>query len=304
VRNGGLSASTRQSLGAAGVDAASTERLLRTALLEDLGEAGDITSAATVADGAQRMTAAYVSRGTGVVAGMPLIAALFDLVASGESDVELLVADGAEVEPGHRLATVQAPARALLAAERTSLNLLGRLSGIATVTRQWVDAVAGTGARIRDTRKTTPGLRDLEKYAVRCGGGVNHRRGLYDAYLIKDNHVAAAGGAAAALARVQRARDPGVEVQIEVDDMAQLAEALTLRPESVLLDNFPVDRLTAAVRLVRATAPETAVEASGGLRLADARQVAATGVDYLAVGQITHSAPQLDIGLDVVGERA
>jgi nicotinate-nucleotide pyrophosphorylase (carboxylating) len=299
VRDGRLSPMTRKALAAAGLDIAASDRVLRTALAEDLGEAGDITSAATVADDAQRMTADYVSRRTGVVAGMPLIAAILDLVAPGTAHVDCQVDDGATVEPGQPLATVQAPARALLVAERTSLNLLGRLSGIATLTRQWVDAVQGTGARIRDTRKTTPGLRDLEKYAVRCGGGVNHRRGLFDAYLVKDNHIAAAGGVGAALALVDRARDPRVEVQVEVDDLDQLLEALGHRPASVLLDNFSTDELADAVRSIREASPGTTVEASGGLQLHAARDVALTGVDYLAVGQLTHSAPQLDIGLDV-----
>jgi nicotinate-nucleotide pyrophosphorylase (carboxylating) len=299
VRDGRLSPMTRKALAAAGLDIAASDRVLRTALAEDLGEAGDITSAATVADDAQRMTADYVSRRTGVVAGMPLIAAILDLVAPGTAHVDCQVDDGATVEPGQPLATVQAPARALLVAERTSLNLLGRLSGIATLTRQWVDAVQGTGARIRDTRKTTPGLRDLEKYAVRCGGGVNHRRGLFDAYLVKDNHIAAAGGVGAALALVDRARDPRVEVQVEVDDLDQLLEALGHRPASVLLDNFSTDELADAVRSIREASPGTTVEASGGLQLHVARDVALTGVDYLAVGQLTHSAPQLDIGLDV-----
>lgn len=299
--DGCLSPLTEKTLVAAGLDVAATDRVLRTALLEDLGEAGDITSTATVPDEGATMTAAYVSRSAGVVAGMPLVAAILDLVAPERAEVTCLVDDGSVVGPGQPLVTVRSPARALLVAERTSLNLLGRLSGIATVTRQWVDAVAGTGARIRDTRKTTPGLRDLEKYAVRCGGGVNHRGGLFDAYLVKDNHIAAAGGVGAALSRVERSRQPGVEVQVEVDDLDQLTEALGHSPDSVLLDNFSIDELAEAVRIIRATAPETMIEASGGLQLHIARAVAATGVDFLAVGQLTHSAPQLDIGLDVEG---
>jgi nicotinate-nucleotide pyrophosphorylase (carboxylating) len=299
-----LSSSTKKALAGAGLDVDAAERVLRTALAEDLGEQGDITSAATVADDAQMMTAAYVSRSPGVVAGLPLIAATFDLLLDGDARVQCVVDDGTEIEPGQPLATVTAPAGALLAAERTSLNLLGRLSGIATITRRWADAVAGTGARVRDTRKTTPGLRDLEKYAVRCGGGVNHRRGLFDAYLIKDNHIAAAGGVGAALAGVERARRADVDVQVEVDDMDQLREALAHRPPSILLDNFTLDQLAEAVRTIRDTAPQTTIEASGGLQLAQARDVALTGVDYLAVGQLTHSAPQLDIGLDVCAEVA
>ena len=299
--DGCLSPATQKTLVASGLDVTATDRVLRTALLEDLGAAGDITSTATVPDDAVTMTAAYVSRGAGVVAGLPLVAAILDLVAPERPEVTCLVDDGTIVEPGQSLVTVRSPARALLVAERTSLNLLGRLSGIATVTRQWVDAVAGTGARIRDTRKTTPGLRDLEKYAVRCGGGVNHRRGLFDAYLVKDNHIAAAGGVGAALSRVEELREPGVEVQVEVDDLDQLSEALGHQPDSVLLDNFSIDELAEAVRVIRATSPETMIEASGGLQLDVAHAVAATGVDFLAVGQLTHSAPQLDIGLDVEG---
>ncbi|HET6818237.1 MAG TPA: carboxylating nicotinate-nucleotide diphosphorylase [Mycobacteriales bacterium] len=294
-----LSEATTRLLEVAGLDVTAVERVLRAALEEDLGEAGDITSAATVPDADRPMTADYVSRRSGVVAGLPLLAAVYDLVASGQAVITCSVEDGARVDAGRPIATVQSPARALLLAERTSLNLLGHLSGIATLTRRWVDAVDGTGARIRDTRKTTPGLRDLEKYAVRCGGGVNHRRGLFDAYLVKDNHIAAAGGVAAALAGVELMRRPGVDVQVEVDDMDQLIEALAHRPPSVLLDNFGVEELASAVRLIRSTAPDTTIEASGGLQLATARDVAATGVDFLAVGELTHSAPQLDIGLDV-----
>ncbi|HET7530450.1 MAG TPA: carboxylating nicotinate-nucleotide diphosphorylase [Mycobacteriales bacterium] len=294
-----FSPATVRLLEAAGLDVAAVHRVVTVALEEDLGSAGDITSAATVADPAQSMTAEYVSRGDGVIAGLPLLAATYELVAAGQVTVDCCVCDGERVAPAQRVATVTSPAHALLAAERTTLNLLGRLSGIAGLTRQWVDAVGGTGARIRDTRKTTPGLRDLEKYAVRCGGGVNHRRGLFDAYLVKDNHVAAAGGVTAALNGIDRVRPPGVDVQVEVDDMDQLVEALAHHPPSILLDNFSVEELAAAVRLIRSASPGTTIEASGGLQLANAREVALTGVDYLAVGQLTHSAPQLDIGLDV-----
>ena len=299
MRETSLSAATVRILESAGLDPAAVERVLRTALDEDLGDQGDITSAATVPDDGRVLMADYVSRRTGVVAGLPLLAAIYDLVAPGQAVITCSVEDGTRVVSGQPIAGVQSPARALLIAERTSLNLLGRLSGIATLTRQWADAVEGTRARIRDTRKTTPGLRDLEKYAVRCGGGVNHRRGLYDAYLVKDNHIAAAGGVAAALSGIENARRPGVDVQVEVDDMDQLAEALGHHPPSILLDNFTVDELTSAVQLIRSTAPGTIVEASGGLQLGNAADVARTGVDYLAVGELTHSAPQLDIGLDV-----
>jgi nicotinate-nucleotide pyrophosphorylase (carboxylating) len=184
----------------------------------------------------------------------------------------------------------------ILTAERTALNLLCHLSGVATLTRQWADAVAGTRARIRDTRKTTPGMRALEKYAVRCGGGLNHRMALSDAALIKDNHVAAAGSVAAAFAAVRR-QAPGLPLEVECDNLDQVAEALAAGADEILLDNFAVPDMAAAVAL---TGGRARLEASGGLTLATARQVAETGVDYLAVGALTHSAPALDIGLDLV----
>jgi nicotinate-nucleotide pyrophosphorylase (carboxylating) len=207
-----------------------------------------------------------------------------------------LAADGDEVHSGQRLLTVSGPVGPILTAERTALNFLCHLSGVATLTRCWVDAVAGTGASIRDTRKTLPGLRALEKYAVRCGGGVNHRMSLSDAALIKDNHVAAAGSVGAAFAAV-RATAPGLPLEVECDTVDQIAEALTAGADLILLDNFEVPELAAAVRLADGRA---LLEASGGLVLANARSVAETGVDYLAVGALTHSAPALDIGLDLV----
>jgi nicotinate-nucleotide pyrophosphorylase (carboxylating) len=199
------------------------------------------------------------------------------------------------------LARLHADARQVLALERTSLNLLGHLSGVATVTRAWCDALAGTGARVRDTRKTMPLLRGLQKHAVRCGGGVNHRVGLFDAVLVKDNHVAAAGGVAAACRAVRDSGlPPEVVVQVEVDDLDQLEEALAEGVPQVLLDNFSLDDLCTAVERVRDVAPGTVVEASGGLTLDRARAVGETGVDYLAVGALTHSTRSLDIGLDHV----
>ena len=192
--------------------------------------------------------------------------------------------------------TVAGPARALLTAERTALNLIGHLSGIATLTRHWVDAVAGTGAAIRDTRKTTPGLRALEKYAVRCGGGVNHRMALGDAALVKDNHVAAAGGIAAAV-RAVRTHAPDVPLEVECDTLDQVREAIDAGVELVLLDNFSLDDTRTAVALARPGGVR--LEASGGLDLGRAREVAETGVDYLAVGALTHSAPVLDLGFDL-----
>jgi nicotinate-nucleotide pyrophosphorylase (carboxylating) len=293
-----MRAATKRDLQAAGLDPADVLKVIRRGIEEDLGTAGDITSSATVAADA-RLTCRYVARSAGVIAGMPVLAAVIDHHLGSDATLTPSVADGDLLTSGQTIATVEASARGLLAIERLSLNLLGHLSGIATVTRAWVDAVAGTSAQIRDTRKTTPGLRDLEKYAVRCGGGVNHRRGLDGGVLIKDNHVSAAGGVAAALERVRKARlAKGVPVQVEVDDMTELFDALANGAPAILLDNFSNEELADAVSFVRRTRPEVAIEASGGLSLERAAAVAATGVDYLAVGGLTHSSPVLDIGLD------
>jgi nicotinate-nucleotide pyrophosphorylase (carboxylating) len=284
---------------ASGLDPADVMALVDRAAAEDLGTAGDVTSAATV-DADATLTARYVSRGAGVICGLPIVEAAAAHLLGNDVVFKPLVADGDRVESGEALAEISGPARAILGFERLSLNLLGHLSGIATATRAWVDAVAGTTSSIRDTRKTTPGLRDLEKYAVRCGGGVNHRRGLDSAVLIKDNHVAAAGGVAAALDRVRAAYpETGMPVQVEVDDLDQLDEALAHGATEILLDNFAVPEMAQAVERARRHGA-VVIEASGGLRLADARRVAETGVDYIAVGALTHSAPALDIGLDTV----
>lgn len=281
----------------AGLDPWEVGRLVRAALAEDLGPTGDVTSAATVPVGAV-LDAHYVARAEGTVAGLLVVAALVEEAVEGSAAFDALVGDGTRVRPGQALARLRGSARDMLAVERTTLNLLGHLSGVATTTRAWVDAVAGTGVRVRDTRKTMPLLRALEKYAVRCGGGVNHRAGLYDAVLVKDNHVVAAGGLGAALSAVRAAREPGTTVQVEVDDLGQLGEALDHGATEILLDNFDLESLRAAVALVRARAPGTVLEASGGLTLESARAVASTGVDLIAVGALTHSAPSLDIGLD------
>jgi nicotinate-nucleotide pyrophosphorylase (carboxylating) len=289
----------------AGLDRADVIAVLDRAAAEDLGTRGDVTSAATIPADAL-LTARYVSRGNGVVAGLVLLPVIVEHLLGGSASVQLLASDGDRVGPGDALAEIHGSAREILGVERLSLNLLGHLSGIATQTRCWVEAIDGMAAQIRDTRKTTPGLRDLEKYAVRCGGGVNHRRGLDDAVLIKDNHVAAAGGVGAALDAVTAAYPAGeLAVQVEVDDLAQLDEAIdhclaSGHATSILLDNFSETDLLKAVERVRATAPGLLLESSGGLRIEDARRVAATGVDYLAVGALTHSAPVLDIGLDSV----
>jgi nicotinate-nucleotide pyrophosphorylase (carboxylating) len=266
---------------------------VRRALDEDLGAAGDVTSLATIAPGATA-TGRLAARQAGVIAGLDVAATVFDLVSEGRVTFERAIEDGALVQPGTVLATVSGPMRAVLTAERTALNFLGHLSGVATLTRRWVDAVEGTGAQIRDTRKTMPGLRALEKYAVVCGGGVNHRMSLSDAALVKDNHVVAAGGVVPAFERV-RAACPGLPIEIEVDTLDQARAVLDAGADLVLLDNMPVDDLRAAVAYAAGRAK---LEASGGLTLENARAVAETGVDYLSIGALTHSAPVLDIGLD------
>jgi nicotinate-nucleotide pyrophosphorylase (carboxylating) len=264
------------------------------ALDEDLGVAGDVTTTATIDAGAVA-AADLVARGEGVVAGLPVAAYVFDVVSQGRLRFETGTLDGARVGAGEVLATVRGPVRDLLTAERTALNLLGHLSGIATATRQWVDAIEGTGARVRDTRKTLPGMRVLQKYAVRCGGGLNHRMSLSDAALVKDNHVASAGGVARAFGLV-RAAHPGLSIEIEVDTLEQAREAVDAGAELVLLDNMSPEQMRQAVNYAHG---RVRFEASGGLRIADARAVAESGVDYLSVGALTHSAPVLDIGLDI-----
>ena len=259
----------------------------------DLAVTYDVTSAATVPAG-RFGTADLVARADGVVAGLPVAARVFGRLAPGAT-LTAHATDGDGVRRGDVLLTVRGPVRALLAAERSALNLASRASGIATATRTWVDAVAGTGARVLDTRKTTPGLRPLEKYAVRCGGGTNKRMGLYDVAMVKDNHVAAAGSVAAAVAAV-RERAPGVPVQVEVDEPAQALDAVEAGADFLLCDNMPPARLREVVALV---GDRVELEATGGLTLAVARTVAETGVDYLSVGALTHSAPILDLALDL-----
>jgi nicotinate-nucleotide pyrophosphorylase (carboxylating) len=279
----------------AGLEPAAVCALVAAALAEDLAGGIDVTTAATVPADAVGQ-ADVVARSEGVVAGLPVAAAVFWLASPG-SPVRCAAgaADGDVVASGQAVLTVTGPVSALLTAERTALNLLCHLSGVATLTRRWVDEVAGTRAQIRDTRKTTPGLRALEKYAVRCGGGVNHRMSLSDAALIKDNHVAAAGSVSAAFTRV-RATAPGLPLEVECDTLDQVTEALSAGADLILLDNFAVPDMAAAVRLADGRA---LLEASGGLTLARARAVAQTGVDYLSVGALTHSAPALDFGLDL-----
>ena len=293
-----LADDTRRRLVAAGLDPDAVAALVRMAVAEDLMGGIDVTSTATVpAD--QRSTGTFGSRAHGVVAGLAVAAATIDAVCGGAaSDVEYLVADGDRVEPGQAVGRVTAPTRALLTAERTALNLLCHLSGVATLTRRWADALDGTGCVVRDTRKTTPGLRALEKYAVRCGGGANHRMGLADAALVKDNHVLAAGGVAAAFAAV-RALEATIPVEIEVDSIDGLRVAIDAGADVVMLDNFDLDDMRAAVKVRDESGRHVVIEASGGLTLEVARQVGETGVDYVAVGELTHSAKVLDLGLDL-----
>jgi nicotinate-nucleotide pyrophosphorylase (carboxylating) len=272
------------------------EPIVLASLAEDLGRAGDVTSAACIPAEA-RLAAAFVARQGGVVAGLAcarLAVAALDPTARFEAQV----ADGASVAAGQILARVEANARALLAAERTALNLLCRLSGVATLTAAYVAETAGTAARIIDTRKTTPGLRALEKYAVRCGGGANHRFGLDDAILLKDNHVAACGGVGEAVRRARAAVGHMVKIEVEIDRLDQLDEALAEGPDIVMLDNFSQVDLAEAVRR---TDGRALLEASGGVNLETVRAIAETGVDLISVGALTHSAPILDIGLDAEG---
>jgi nicotinate-nucleotide pyrophosphorylase (carboxylating) len=272
------------------VDAAVTR-----ALDEDLGRAGDVTSIATIAEGVPAR-ALVVARAGGVIAGLPLVAATFQKLAP-DIAMSASLRDGAIVAPRTTLMRLSGPARAVLAAERTALNLLGRLSGVATATHEFVRRAAGTKLRVCCTRKTTPGLRALEKYAVRCGGGFNHRFGLDDAMLIKDNHVAVAGGIRAVLERARKAAGHLVKIEIEVDTLDQLAEVLSSGlADAVLLDNMDTATLRAAVAM---TAGKLPLEASGGITLDTIAEIAATGVDYASSGWITHSAPNLDVALDV-----
>jgi nicotinate-nucleotide pyrophosphorylase (carboxylating) len=283
-----------QELTAAGLDPQEVDALIERALAEDLQEAGDVTSLATV-PAEQRSVADVVARKDGIVAGLAVAEAVF--VRLGAAQTERRTKDGERVREGDVLMTVAGPTRSLLTAERTALNLLTHLSGIATLTGKWVEAISGTKARVRDSRKTLPGLRALEKYAVRCGGGVNHRMSLSDAALIKDNHVVAAGGVAEAF-RAVRERYPDLPIEVEVDRLDQLGPVLEEGAQEILLDNFTVEETAEAVQMVRNLAK---LEASGGLTLESARDVAETGVDYLAVGALTHSAQALDIALDLRG---
>jgi nicotinate-nucleotide pyrophosphorylase (carboxylating) len=269
------------------------EAIVRHALEEDLGRAGDITSNLTVPTDA-KAHAKLVARKAGTIAGLIVAECAFRLIDPSLS-FRCETPDGSTVAADATLAAIEGPARSILTAERVALNFVGHLSGVATATRALVDAVAGTGAKIVCTRKTTPGLRVLEKYAVRCGGGLNHRFGLDDAILIKDNHIVAAGGIKTAVSRVREGTAHMTRIEVEVDTLAQLEEALALGVDTILLDNMAPDMLGRAVALAKGRA---VLEASGNMTLATVRAIAETGVDYISSGAITHSAPNLDVGLD------
>lgn len=284
-------------LSAVGLDPADTERVIRAAIDEDFRFGPDVTSEATAGPQA-RATAVVAARQAGVLAGVPVALAVLDLAGVPLEECRPLRCDGDRIEAGQEVLRITASLRELLGAERTLLNFVTHLSGVATATREWADALAGTGCAVRDTRKTLPGLRQLEKYAVRCGGGVNHRMGLGDAALVKDNHVAAAGGVAAAIAAVRRAA-PGLPLEVECDTLDQVREALGAGAGLILLDNMSPADLRGAVAVARGH-EGVRLEASGGLQLRTARQVAQTGVDYVSVGALTHSSPALDLGLDLL----
>ena len=278
----------------AGLDPVQVEDIAHLAIEEDLDNGTDVTTVATIPEDAFA-TGDFTAREAGTVAGLRIAEAVLSVVCTDEFEVERHVEDGDRVEPGQQLLTVRTRTRDLLTGERSALNLLCRLSGIATATRAWADVLEGTGADVRDTRKTTVGLRALEKYAVRCGGGVNHRMSLSDAALIKDNHVVAAGGVAAAFKAV-REEFPGVPIEVEVDRLDQIPPVLAEGAELILLDNFTPEQTREAVALVQGRAE---LESSGRLTLDRARAYAEAGVRYLAVGALTHSSPILDIGLDL-----
>lgn len=279
------------------LDLQDVQRVVELALAEDLRYGPDATTNATVPESATAL-AEVTPRVDGTLAGAPVALAVFDKVLGEDYEVLSAREDGSRLIAGEPALVLRGSVRGLLTAERTALNLLCHLSGVATATAAWVSEVDGTGCRIRDSRKTLPGLRLLQKYAVRCGGGVNHRMGLGDAVLIKDNHVVAAGSVTAAL-EAARAHAAGLPCEVEVDTLEQLSEALAADADEVLLDNFTPEDCVHAVRMRDEHAPKTRLEASGGLKLHNARAYAESGVDFLAVGGLTHSSPALDLGLDL-----
>lgn len=290
----GFDPALAQLLADAGLDPLEVEDIANVAIQEDLDHGVDVTTVATISEDAVS-TGDFTARDAGVVAGLRVAEAVLSVVCTDEFEVERHVDDGDRVEAGQTLLSVTTRTRDLLTAERSALNILCRLSGIATATRAWADALEGTKARVRDTRKTTPGLRALEKFAVRCGGGVNHRMSLSDAALVKDNHVVAAGGVAQAFKAVREAF-PDVPIEVEVDTLDQLRDVVDAGADLILLDNFTPAECEKAVGIVEGKA---LLEASGRLTLENAEAYARTGVDFLAVGALTHSSPILDIGLDL-----
>ena len=279
---------------AVGLNPLDVSEVVLRALHEDCDGDGDVTSVATIS-AEQMSTLDFVARAPGVIAGMPVAAAVFAILGGSSISISSVIRDGESVQAGTVLGSIVGSTRVLLQGERPALNLLSHLSAIATATRAWADALGDSTTKVRDTRKTTPGMRTLEKYAVRCGGGLNHRMNLSDAALIKDNHVVAAGGVARAYELIKQ-RYPNLPVEVEVDSMDQLAEALEVGADLVLLDNFTIEELKSAVDL---TGGRAKLEASGGFTFDQAKEVASTGVDFVAVGAITHSAPVLDIGADL-----
>ena len=271
------------------------ERIVANALAEDLGSLGDLTSLATVPETAQSR-ACIVARKAGTISGLPIARTAFQQIDPNVS-FTTIANDGDTVEAGTKLADIEGSARSILSAERVALNFLGHMSGISTLTHSYTVEVEGNGAKVIDTRKTTPGLRSLEKYAVRCGGGTNHRTGLYDAILIKDNHIAAAGGVRQALSAAQCTANHMTKIEIEVDTLAQLEEVLAIGADAVLLDNMEPKTLKTAVKMV---AGRALTEASGGVTLQTVKAIAEAGVDLISIGALTHSAPTLDLGLDFI----
>ena len=277
-----------------GLEPELVQALVDLAISEDLMGGTDVTSLATIPE-TQISELDLVTRSPGVIAGINIAALVFLSVANKQIEIELCVEDGKKVETKTCLLTAKGSTIDLLTAERTALNFLGHLSGIATTTNKWVNEITGTNAKVRDTRKTTPGLRLLEKYAVKAGGGTNHRMSLNDQALIKDNHIVASGSIKSAVEKVKD-KFPELEFEVEVDNLDQLNEALAVNTKLILLDNFSIDDLKKAVLAVNKKAK---LEASGGITLENARKIAETGVDFLAVGALTHSAPVLDIGGDL-----
>lgn len=295
-----ISSETHDALLAAGLRPEAVVSFIAGCLDEDLDGGVDVTSVSTI-DAADTSEAAFVVRRSGVLAGVPVLRAALESQLPSGSEITILLTDGVAVSRGDIIATVRARTIPLLTVERTALNIMCRLSGVATHTRRWVDALAGTSCQVRDTRKTTPGMRDLDKYAVRCGGGVNHRRGLSDAVLIKDNHVVAAGGVGEAVDRARTyvaSLGKAMVVQCEIDRLEQLDEAIDHGATQILLDNMSNDEMSQAVQRAKLRNPAILLEASGGLTIDSAASVAATGVDFIAVGALTHSSPILDIALD------